>query len=211
DFMLTSAVPDGEDAPSWFLLSMAGIPWDGTAGCELVAEWDGHGMTATQSHGMRFTDLPGTRFAWQGAPEDLLAVIGPFAASKFSAVIVGIVRSAVGAARERLAGRGPDLRPYEQVEWTRAETDAWLIDQAYEGLLRGVEGGAPPVEAIRAKQAIAELAESCCLRLCRVLGGGTFSASSPFGWWFEDVRALGYLRPPWSLAHDVLLEAQIGG
>jgi hypothetical protein len=51
----------------------------------------------------------------------------------------------------------------------------------------------------------AQLAESCLGRLCRVLGGGTFSRRSPIGNWFEDVRALGFLRPPWGLAYDSLL------
>jgi hypothetical protein len=39
-----------------------------------------------------------------------------------------------------------------------------------------------------------------------VLGGGTFSRSSPFGFWLEDVRALGFLRPPWGLAYEQLLQ-----
>jgi hypothetical protein len=37
------------------------------------------------------------------------------------------------------------------------------------------------------------------------LGGGTYSRRSPFAHWFEDVRALGFLRPPWGLAFDGLL------
>ena len=40
--------------------------------------------------------------------------------------------------------------------------------------------------------------------LTNVLGGGTFSQRSPFAHWFEDVRALGFLRPPWGLAFDTL-------
>ena len=59
--------------------------------------------------------------------------------------------------------------------------------------------------ALRAKEAVAELAESSLRRLTRVLGGGTFSRRSPFASWFEDVRALGFLRPPWGLAYDGLL------
>ena len=58
--------------------------------------------------------------------------------------------------------------------------------------------------ALRAKQAVAELAEGTLLRITRVLGGGTFSQRSPFAHWFEDVRALGFLRPPWGLAYDQL-------
>ena len=57
---------------------------------------------------------------------------------------------------------------------------------------------------IRAKTATAELAKSSLRRMTNVLGGGTFSQRSPFAHWFEDVRALGFLRPPWGLAFDTL-------
>jgi hypothetical protein len=40
-----------------------------------------------------------------------------------------------------------------------------------------------------------------------VIGGGTFSRSLPFGYWYEDVRSLGFLRPPWGLAYDQLFAA----
>jgi len=58
--------------------------------------------------------------------------------------------------------------------------------------------------ALRAKEGVAELAESSLRRLTRVIGGSPFSPRSPFASWFEDVRALGFLRPPWGLAHDML-------
>ena len=99
------------------------------------------------------------------------------------------------------------LRAYEQMEWTRAELDHWLAVQAYEGALRAAEGTDPvaaSVAALRAKEAVADLAESALRRVTRVLGGGTFSRRSPFAHWYEDVRALGFLRPPWGLAHDSL-------
>ena len=57
---------------------------------------------------------------------------------------------------------------------------------------------------LRAKESVAELAETSLTRLTRVLGGGTFSRRSPFAAWHEDVRALGFLRPPWGLAYDNL-------
>jgi len=60
---------------------------------------------------------------------------------------------------------------------------------------------------LEGKTAIAGLAESLTGRLCRILGGGTFSRGSPFGHWAEDVRALGFLRPPWGLAYDRLFES----
>ena len=60
---------------------------------------------------------------------------------------------------------------------------------------------------IRGKTAVAELAESALTRICRVLGGGVYALHASFGHWAQDVRALGYLRPPWGLAYDRLLDA----
>jgi hypothetical protein len=104
--------------------------------------------------------------------------------------------------------RRDDLRPYEQVEWARVENEAWLMEQAYESMLRAVEtkGSDAALDTLHAKTAIAEIAESLTGRISRVIGGGTFHRASPFGWAFEDVRALGFLRPPWSLAFDSIVE-----
>ena len=62
-FMITTAVPDGEDAPALFVLDVRDRPWDGSAGLRLTAEWDGMGMAATQSHAMRLEGCPAIRFA----------------------------------------------------------------------------------------------------------------------------------------------------
>ena len=206
-YMLTSGLPVGESEPDFFYLDVRGAPWDGSAGLSLLALWDGHGMPATQSHAFQFENVPATRFAWPGHLGELQAANGGFVACCFTAVIVGIVEVALETARNQLARRRSSLRAYEQVEWSRAEQEGWLIQQAYEGLLRAVEeGGGTPVGALRGKTAVAELAESALTRVCRVLGGGTFARQSPFGCWFEDVRALGFLRPPWGLAYDRLFE-----
>jgi hypothetical protein len=124
--------------------------------------------------------------------------------------VLGVVDEAIACADERVRPRGDSLRPYEQVEWARAVNDHWLATQAYEGMLRAVESGdtaAALVAGLRGKTAVAELAEQTLLRIGRVVGGGTFSGSSPFSSWFEDVRALGFLRPPWGLAYDGLVAA----
>ena len=55
----------------------------------------------------------------------------------------------------------------------------------------------------RSEWSQAEL-EDWQLRLCRIMGGSTYGRGSPYGIWFEDVRALGFLRPPWVLAFDNL-------
>jgi alkylation response protein AidB-like acyl-CoA dehydrogenase len=206
-FMITTAMPDGEQAPDWFFIEMRDRPWDGSAGVRLIAPWDGHGMQATQSHGMAFDDAPATRIAWPGQWKALADAAGPFIGSIFTAVILGIVDEAVDCARRDLAAKKDGLRAYERVEWTRAEVEAWLAIQAYEGILRAVEQErAPLLSVLRGKTAVAELAESVLRRTCRVMGGGTFARHNPYGFWFEDVRALGFLRPPWGLAFDALYE-----
>jgi alkylation response protein AidB-like acyl-CoA dehydrogenase len=56
-YMITTALAEGETTPDLFVLDMRGIPSDGSAGVALTAPWDGHGMRATQSHGMAFYGL----------------------------------------------------------------------------------------------------------------------------------------------------------
>ena len=212
-FMLTSALPEGESEPDWFFLDVRGAVWDGSTGMTLIAPWDGHGMTATQSHGMRFVDFPAVRFAAPGMLTTLQARAGGVIGCWFTAVIAGVMEVAVETARAALEPRKGSLGAFEQVEWARARTEAWLVDQALEGMLRAVEASAAPDDpetrraVLYGKTAVAELAETILTRLCRVMGGGTFARYSPFGHWFEDVRALGFLRPPWSLAFERLIEA----
>ena len=207
-YMMTTAIPEGEEQPDLFYLAVRDVAWDGSTGLTLVAPWDGLGMIATQSHAFRFEAFPATRAAWPGSLAGLGTASQPSVRCCFTAVCVGIVEEALATARAQLQPRRAALRPYEQVEWARAELEGWLIQQAYEGMLRALE--ATPADAalasMQGKVAIAELAEAVLTRLCRVVGGGTYARSSPFGCWAQDVRALGFLRPPWGLAFDLLIE-----
>jgi alkylation response protein AidB-like acyl-CoA dehydrogenase len=212
DRMMTTAVAEGDDVPAIFVLDVRGRPWDGSAGLQLVAEWDGMGMAATQSHAMRLQAIPSVRMAWGGKLEQITRNAGPLVASLFTAVVLGVLDEAVGLARDQIRSRAAQMRPFEQVEWARAEQDHWLAVQAFEGAMRALESGDPAVAfhaALRAKESVAELAEQTLLRLTRALGGGTFSQRSPFAHWFEDVRALGFLRPPWGLAYDNLFATSL--
>lgn len=207
-YMVTTAVPEGEDSADWFFMDLRGIPWDGTGGIKLISKWDGHGMIATQSHAFEFTGVPATRMAWPGNLSVVSVAAGAFVSALFTAVIIGVVDNALETAREQLVRRKDSLRAYERVEWVRVELEAWLAQQAYEGMLRSIEarGAAALRDALHAKTSIAELAETLTGRICRVVGGGTFHRASPLGAAFEDVRALGFLRPPWGLAYDSILE-----
>jgi alkylation response protein AidB-like acyl-CoA dehydrogenase len=207
-FMLTTARAGGEDEPDWFYMDVDATPWDGTQGITLTAPWDGHGMTATQSHGFEFRDFPVQRVAAPGHWRSLADAAGPFIGCLFTAVIIGIVETAMTEARAQLGRRADSLRAYEKVEWSNAEQDAWLAVQSYEGMLRAVETDTAALRTVLlGKTAAAGLAEDCLRRLTRIMGGGTFARHSPFGFWFEDVRALGFLRPPWSLAYDALFSS----
>ncbi|MCH8062839.1 MAG: acyl-CoA/acyl-ACP dehydrogenase [Chloroflexi bacterium] len=203
-FEITLAIPEGETDPDLFIMDMRDVPWDGSAGVKLAAAWDGHGMTATQSHAMIFEDMPAVRAAWPGAERTTrrLAAGRPLS-HLFTAVVVGIVETAIETARAYLERKRDGMRPYERVEWSRVEMEGWLIEQAYEGVLRDVENGSNgPRSSLLCKVAVAELAETVLTRLSKVVGGSAYSRHSPYGYWQQDVRALGFLRPPWGFAFD---------
>ena len=203
-FMVTHAMPDGEMTPDTFVLDMRDLIWDGSSGVKLIAPWDGHGMTATQSHGMVFDKFPATRLAFPGDERRaILARIDRPQGASFVAVIVGIVETAVSTARDQLEKKHDRMRSYERAEWAKVEIEAWLVQQAYEGMLREIEMGRPSGRnSLLAKEAVAELSESILLRISKIIGGGAYSRHSPYGFWLEDVRALGFLRPPWGLAFE---------
>ena len=118
-------------------------------------------------------------------------------------MIVGVLDGAVAVAKDQLCPRAAGLRTYEKVEWTRAVDDHWVAVQAYKGSLRATKPVGQP--HCCAKEGVAELPEATLGRLVRVIGGGAFSQRSPFAYWFEDVRALGFRCPPRALAYDAFL------
>ena len=207
-YMVTHAVPDGEVTPDTFVLDMRDSVWDGSSGVKLIAPWDGHGMTATQSHGMVFDNFPATRLAFPGDDRrTILSGMDRPEGALFVAVITGIVEISVTTARRQLETKRDRMRSYERVEWAKVEIEAWLVQQAYEGMLREVERGrSRGRNSLLAKEAVAELAESVLVRISKVIGGGAYSRHTPYGFWLEDVRALGFLRPPWAWAFERVFE-----
>jgi alkylation response protein AidB-like acyl-CoA dehydrogenase len=205
-FMITIAVPEGEEAPDIFLLDTRELPWDGSRGATMVREWDGHGMAATQSHAFRFNGVAAERHAQRKGAANLVPRMIPVVGYMFSCVIMGILDAALTEARRRLQPRAERMSAFERVNWTKAVNDIWLAEQAFEGMARAIEGGGPASAVQRGKLAISELAEASLLAISRTIGGASYSRSSPFGQWSQDVRALGFLRPPWSLAYDRLFE-----
>ena len=200
--MLTTAVPDGEGLTDWFFTDAMTGPWDGSTGVQLIREWDGRGMTATESHAFRFDDATAERIGWPGQQTRLVANTRGFGPVLFTAVILGVVEEAVDTAAARIAER--PIADSLSRDWGDARLDLWTMQQVYEGMLRSIETGGEPGDGTKGKLVCARLAESAMLRLTRVMGGSTLSAGNPFGQWFEDVRALGFLRPPWGMMYDSL-------
>ena len=204
-FMITRAMPEGETEPDLFFIDMRNVPWDGTEGVKLIAPWNGHGMTATQSHSMRVENMPATRAAFHGDAlrNRMRNTNGRAVGLTFTAVILGIVETAIKTARIQLEPKKDSMRAYERTEWAKVETEGWLIAKAYESVLSELEGGKNPSRsALLCKEAAATLAESIMLRITKIVGGSAYSLNYPYGHWLDDVRALGFLRPPWGLAFD---------
>lgn len=208
-FMTTRAVPEGETAPDIFFLEVRNHPWDGSTGMRLAAPWRGHGMRSTNSHAFEFQDFPATRVAWPGHQAELMAANSGLGGMSFSSVIVGVVDAAVAYTRQWLRDRrrqGTALRAYQEIAWTMAEQEAFLIERAWEGTLQMLDQGKLDRRIIlMTKECIARLSESVLQHLSKLTGGSAYTWYCPLGAWLQDVRALGYLRPPWALAFDNLL------
>ena len=206
-YMITRAVPEGETETELFYLKVGDVPWDGSTGMKLTSEWRGHGMMSTNSHAFEFHDFPATRLAVPTTQLDTNPAAGGLSSMTFTSVIAGVVDAAMNHVRALLKSQSSSLRAFQQVEWTNAEQEAWLIEQAWEGAMRTFEQANPTSRTfLLAKQSVAGLAESVLDRLCRISGGSSYTWYSPLGAWLEDVRALGYLRPPWSLAFDQMYQ-----
>jgi alkylation response protein AidB-like acyl-CoA dehydrogenase len=210
-YMFTTAVPADGDGPDIFVIEGWDQPWAGSRGVEVTTEWDGHGMSATQSHAFRLKDCEAIRAASPVLMEKGLPAVGVTASVLFAAVVTAVVRTAVQTAHDRLAPKAGEMRPYERVEWTKVANAAWVMEQVLEGMIRAVETEPDPRLSVnRGKASAAELAETSMMGLSRVIGGASFARGMPFGQWAQDVKALGFLRPPWGLAFDQMFAGEFG-
>jgi len=200
-YMVTTGLVEGDAGPTTLFLDVKDVPWDGSGGMKLMAEWDGHGMAATQSHSFHFDDFPAIVCLLKGRQPQ-----PSFYHCLFAAVVLGVVETAMQTARDDLGRNLEATTHYQRSEWSQAELEDWQLHQCYEGMLCEIESSSDRTafRVLQGKTAMSQLAESLTLRLCRIMGGSTYGRVSPFGFWFEDVRALGFLRPPWVLAFDNL-------
>ena len=208
DYMITTARCEGEDGPDLFYLKIKDEPWDGSTGCTLASAWDGIGMTATQSHAFKFENFPATKTI----TSELLGTVSPITAVMgnllFAAVAMGIADNALSFAKNKLSGKLQSMRAYERVEWNRCRNEIWLAQQAFDGAVREAEatGESAGEAAIRCKITVSELLESALTKMSIVVGGASFAKGMPLAQWNQDIRALGFLRPPLPFAHDLIFD-----
>lgn len=208
DFMITTAKCDGNNGPDLFYLNIKDEPWDGSTGCTQASVWDGIGMTATQSHAFKFENFAATKTV----TNELLTRVTPITAIMgnllFTAVAMGIADNALAFAKEKLKGKMQSMRSFERIEWNRCRNEIWLAQQAFEGAIREAEAASITAgqAAIRCKITVSELLEAALTRMSIVVGGASFAKGMPLAQWNQDVRALGFLRPPLPFAHDLLFE-----
>lgn len=206
-YMITTAVSSVDQAPGLYFMDQRHMPWDGSKGLMLAREWDGIGMAATQSHAFELKNVKATRAAWDGCVAEGMAEAGQVNFCLFTSVIVGVAESAFAYAESKLAPRIDELKSFEETEWVNATNDYWTIQQLYSSMISAIEEDRNGlISAMRGKMVIAELAERFITRLGRIIGGSSFSRTAPINQWGQDVRALGFLRPPWGLAYDQLFE-----
>lgn len=208
DYMITTALPaDTADAvPTVYIIDMRDRAWDGTTGLSLLREWDGYGMCATQSHAFSLERCEAIEMAVGVDPRRAMSLVGQIGAPLFVAVTLGVLDQAYAFAVNALTGKRDSLRSYERVELTAAANEYWQADALFHHMCAkiGRPGGAAAVG--HGKLAVSQLAESLTSRLCKVLGGAGYSKGAPLGRWAQDVRALGFLRPPWPLQYDQQFE-----
>jgi alkylation response protein AidB-like acyl-CoA dehydrogenase len=205
-FMLTNAVVEGEDRPELFVLDLRDR--EKLPGVTVSRVWDGLGMTASGSHAVVLDNAPVQRVTWPGRQELINRMSSSPTIGSRLAPFVGIVRAAVAEAAEHVRARGGTRSSLESVEWARAQASGWLVEQAFEGVLRATEAGTSSEDFGRmarvAKLAVSEQAEHTLQHISRALGGMTYSQSSPFGWWHTDVRAMAFIRPTLATTVDDL-------
>ena len=199
--------------PTIFVLDVRDRPWDGSAGPHVDRRvgWHGDGGDAEPRDETRRGAGHEARVEREARSDHPSR--RPLRRTLFTAVILGVLDEAIATAREQIRRKSDQLRVLRTGRVVASRAGPLGGGPGVRGRPARRRGRRPGVAfdaALRGKQAVADLAESAyCSAMTRVLGGGTFSQRSPFAHWFEDVRALGFLRPPWALAYDTLFATSI--
>ena len=161
--MFTTARADDDDAPGLFFMDVRAARAAGGSEVAVTAEWDGAGMTATQSHAARLERMPATRLAWAGEIDVLVANAAPFITMAFTAVVLGVFDVAMQFAREQLGRSATRCVPSNRSSGPAPISSTGPRCRRTKVALRTIETSDPRAglhAGLRAKTAVAEAAEA---------------------------------------------------
>ena len=179
------------------------------AGVEILDDWDGFGMRPTESHTVRYAKAPAREML--GFPNFIQAVQPlQYWFCLFAAIPLGCARAMLHATGTP-APVSPALRLRLSDAVMRYESlRAYLLETA--GAYRAAAGPEYGARVLRTKTFVAQESTRLCADLFALGGGRNYRRSSPVARAFADSFAGTALRPPLSLALDMLLENfSIGG
>ena len=203
DYFFASAKVTQEDLPGAGIVEFFYLRTD-APGVTIAHDWDGFGMRATESQSVHYDDAPAAgmmgypNFIPAASPVSLWYCLFPAVSLGCASAIleqIGIPAPQSPAVRLRLA------EAQMRVEAMRA----YLHETA---VLRA--GAADPasmtMRVVRAKTYVTQEATKLCAELFALSGGRHYSRTSPVARALADSFAGTALRPPLSLALDMLVE-----
>ena len=97
----------------------------------MTVEWDGIGMSSTQSHAFRFDNFRANKTVSKEVLSKVAAISSQTSNILFAGVVLGVADNAMIFAREKLEGKEEGLRAFERLEWVRCQNKLWLAKQPY--------------------------------------------------------------------------------
>jgi alkylation response protein AidB-like acyl-CoA dehydrogenase len=203
DYFFSSAKVTQEDLPGAGIVEIFYVRPD-APGVTIAEDWDGFGMRSTESQSVRYEDAPAASI--MGYP-NFIEATSPFGIwyCLFPAVSLGCAASML----EQIGNPAPQS-PAVRLRLAEAQMRleamrAYLHETA---ALRGAadDPRALAMRVVRAKTYVTQEATKLCAELFALSGGRHYSRTSPVARALADSFAGTALRPPLSLALDMLVE-----
>jgi alkylation response protein AidB-like acyl-CoA dehydrogenase len=191
-----------EDLPGAGVVEFFFVPIE-SPGVEVLQDWDGFGMRATESHTVRYVEAPARGV--MGFP-DFLSTAQPlqYWFCLFAAIPLGCARAMLTSLGTP-APRSPALRLRLSDATMRYEAmRAYLLETA--AGFRPAAGPEYAARVLRAKTYVTQEAAKMCAELFALGGGRSYRRTSRVARILADSFAGTSLRPPLTLALDSLME-----
>ncbi len=202
DYFFSTAKVDPAEVPGCGVVEFFFVRTD-AEGVDILGDWDGFGMRATESHTVVYRDAVAERMA--GYP-DFIATMQPLTYwfCLFAAIPLGCARSLLRAVGEP-EPVSPALRLRVSEAVMRYEAlRAYLRETAREW--RPGAGAEYAARVLRTKTYVTQEATKLCAELFALSGGRHYRRTSPVARTFADSFAGTALRPPLPLGLEQLTE-----